>query len=165
MASSSQSSITIAFKSGVSSFKSMISAVSAVNQLMNGMRLPTAEDELLSLLLVDLDLFCSKSNPQDVDCAIIKYCSLLDSFVERLKLSADSGKNSSSGSKAPQLLNEIIRKAWAVPTHGHELDYTLCNTLRTRDGLLMSNCIANDHKLQFSSAKLLEQCLTTEALM
>ncbi|KYM83763.1 Sterile alpha and TIR motif-containing protein 1 [Atta colombica] len=123
MASSSQSSITIAFKSGVSSFKSM----SAVNQLINGMRLPTAEDELLSLLLDDLDLFCSKSNPQDADCAIVKYCSLLDSFVEQLKLSAD------------------------------------CNILRTRGGLdLMSNCVANDHELQFSSARLLEQCLTTE---
>ncbi|XP_011684352.1 PREDICTED: sterile alpha and TIR motif-containing protein 1 isoform X3 [Wasmannia auropunctata] len=167
MASSSQSSITIASKSGVSSSKSMISAASAVNQLMNGMRPPTAEDELLSLPLDDLDLLCSKSNPQDVDCAIAKYCGLLDSFVERLKASADSGKSSGSGSKAPQLLNrvnEIIRKAWAVPTHGHELGYTLCNTLRTRGGLdlLMSNCVANDHELQFSSARLLEQCLTTE---
>lgn len=170
MASSSQSSITIASKSGVSASKSMINAASAVNQLMNGMRPPTAEDELLSLPLDDLDLLCSKSNPQDVDCAIAKYCGLLDSFVERLKVSADGcGKSNSSGSgsKAPQLLNrvnEIIRKAWAVPTHGHELGYTLCNTLRTRGGLdlLMSNCIANDHELQFSSARLLEQCLTTE---
>ncbi|XP_070153046.1 NAD(+) hydrolase sarm1-like isoform X1 [Polyergus mexicanus] len=169
MASSSQSSITIASKSGVSASKSMINAASAVNQLMNGMRPPTAEDELLSLPLDDLDLLCSKSNPQDVDCAIAKYCSLLDSFVERLKASADGSKSSSagSGSKAPQLLNrvnEIIRKAWAVPTHGHELGYTLCNTLRTRGGLdlLMSNCVANDHELQFSSARLLEQCLTTE---
>ena len=36
MVSSSQSSVTIASKSGVSSSKSLISAVSAVNQLMNG---------------------------------------------------------------------------------------------------------------------------------
>lgn len=169
MASSSQSSITIASKSGVSASK-MISAASAVNQLMNGMRPPTAEDELLCLPLDDLDLLCSKSNPQDVDCAIAKYCSLLDNFVERLKANVDGCNKSSSvscGNKAPQLLNrvnEIIRKAWAVPTHGHELGYTLCNTLRTRGGLdlLMSNCVANDHELQFSSARLLEQCLTTE---
>ncbi|EZA50513.1 Sterile alpha and TIR motif-containing protein [Ooceraea biroi] len=166
MASSSQSSITIASKSGVSSSKSMISAASAVNQLMNGMRPPTAEDELLSLPLDDLDLLCSKSNPQDVDCAINKYCGLLDSFVERLKASAEQS-GSKSNCKAPQLLNrvnEIIRKAWAVPTHGHELGYTLCNTLRNRGGLdlLMLNCVANDDELQFSSARLLEQCLTTE---
>ncbi|KAK2581225.1 hypothetical protein KPH14_008022 [Odynerus spinipes] len=158
MASSSQSSITIASK-GVTSKSSMISAANAVNQLMNGMR--PAEDELLSLPLDDLDLLCSKSNPQDVDRAIAKYCGFLDSFVERLK--ANDGKNG----KAPLLLNrvnEIIRKAWAVPTHGHELGYSLCNTLRTRGGLdlLMSNCVASDHELQFSSARLLEQCLTTE---
>jgi len=96
-----------------------------------------------------------------MDCAIAKYCRLLDSFVERLKVSADSGKSSSSGSKASQLLNrmnEIIRKTWAVPTHSHELGYILCNTLKTRGGLdlLMSNCVANDHELQFSSARLLD---------
>ncbi|KOX68495.1 Sterile alpha and TIR motif-containing protein 1, partial [Melipona quadrifasciata] len=153
---SSQSSITIA--KGISK-SSMISAASAVNQLMNGMR--PAEDELLSLPLDDLDLLCAKSNPQDVDRAIAKYSNFLDSFVERLK--ANDYKNG----KAPLLLNrvnEIIRKAWAVPTHGHELGYSLCNTLRTRGGLdlLMSNCVASDKELQFSSARLLEQCLTTE---
>ncbi|XP_017760972.1 PREDICTED: LOW QUALITY PROTEIN: sterile alpha and TIR motif-containing protein 1-like [Eufriesea mexicana] len=157
-AASSQSSITIASK-GVTSKSSMISAANAVNQLMNGIR--PAEDELLSLPLDDLDLLCSKSNPQDVDRAIAKYPSFLDSFVERLK--ANDCKNG----KAPLLLNrvnEIIRKAWAVPTHGHELGYILCNTLRTRGGLdlLLSNCIASDHELRFSLARLLEQCLTTE---
>lgn len=155
---SSQSSITIASK-GVTSKSSMICAANAVNQLMNGIR--PAEDELLSLPLDDLDLLCSKSNSQDVDRAITKYSNFLDNFVERLK--ANDCKND----KAPLLLNrvnEIIRKAWAVPTYGHELGYTLCNTLRTRGGLdlLMSNCVASDHELQFSSARLLEQCLTTE---
>ena len=157
-ASSSQSSITIA--KGVTSKSSMLSATAAVNQLMNGIR--PAEDELLSFPLDDLDLLCTTSNPQDVDRAIAKYSNLIDAFVERLR-SPDSNKTG----KAPLLLNrvnEIIRKAWAVPTHGHELGYTLCNTLRTRGGLdlLISNCVASDHELQFSSARLLEQCLTTE---
>ncbi|KAG7198926.1 hypothetical protein KM043_015740 [Ampulex compressa] len=156
VASSSQSSITIASK-GVTSKSSMLTAASAVNQLMNGI-LP-AEEELLSLPLDDLDLLCSKSNPQDVERAIAKYCGFLDNFLEKLK--------SAEQKKAPLLLNrvnEIIRKAWAVPTHGHELGYTLCNTLRTRGGLdlLMTNCVASDQDLQFSSARLLEQCLTTE---
>ncbi|XP_066591277.1 NAD(+) hydrolase sarm1 isoform X2 [Prorops nasuta] len=156
MASSSQSSITIASK-GVTSKASMISAASAVNQLMNGMR--TTDDELLSLPLDDLDLLCAKSNRQDVDRTISKYCGFLDIFVERLK--------SNDASKASLLLNrvnEIIKKAWAVPTHGHEVGYTLCNVLRTKGGLdlLMTNCIASDRELQFSSARLLEQCLTTE---
>lgn len=158
MAASSQSSVTIASK-GVSSKASMISATSAVNQLMNGMR--PAEDELLSLPLDDLDLLCSNSSPQDVERAKAKYSGFLESLVQRLK-TAD-GKNGN----APLLLNrvsEIIRKAWAVPTHGHELGYTLCNILRNRGGLdlLMSNCIAGDTEVQFSSARLLEQCLTND---
>ena len=159
MAASSQSSITINSKN-LTSKSSMISAANAVNQIMNGIR--PNDDELLNLPLDDLDLLCSNSNPQDVDQAIKKYSRFLDSFVERLK----ANEVSKSG-KAPLLLNrvnEIIRKAWAVPTHGHELGYTLCNTLRTGGGLdmLMSNCVASDTALQFSSAQLLEQCLTTE---
>ncbi|XP_043282971.1 NAD(+) hydrolase sarm1 [Venturia canescens] len=159
MASSSQSSITIASK-GVTSKSSMITAASAVNQLMNGMR--PGDDELLSLPLDDLDDLCSNSNTQDVGTAIAKYSGFLNNCVERLK-----ANDSSKSGKAPLLLNrvnEIIRKAWAVPTHGHELGYTLCNTLRTTGGLelLMTNCEASDHELQFSSARLLEQCLTTE---
>ncbi|XP_050457600.1 NAD(+) hydrolase sarm1-like isoform X1 [Cataglyphis hispanica] len=166
MVSSSQSSITIASKTSMSASKSMINAANVVNHLMNDMQSPIAEDELLSLPLDDLDLLCSKSNPQDVHFAIAKYCRLLDSFMGRLKAITD-GNKSGSCSKALQLLNkvsEIIRKAWAVPIHDHELVYTLCNTLRTRGGLdlLMSNCVTNDHELQFSSARLLEQCLTTE---
>ncbi|XP_044015576.1 NAD(+) hydrolase sarm1 isoform X2 [Aphidius gifuensis] len=157
-ATSSQSSMT--FAKGTTSKSSMITAAAAVNQLMNGNR--PGDEELLNLSLDDLDHLCSNSNPQDVDKARAKYSNFLDLFVERLK-STDSNNNG----KAPLLLNrvnEIIRKAWAVPTYGHELGYTLCNILRTRGGLdmLMTNCIANDHELQFSSAKLLEQCLTTE---
>ncbi|KAK0174785.1 hypothetical protein PV327_010515 [Microctonus hyperodae] len=159
MASSSQSSITIASK-GVTSKSSMINAATAVNQLMNGI-LP-AEDELLSLPLDDLDNLCANSIEHDVDLVTNKYAGILVNFVDRLK-SADCIKNG----KAPLLLNrvnEIIRKAWAVPTHGHNLGYKLCNTLRDHGGLdlLMSNCVSNDHELQFSSAQLLEQCLTTE---
>ena len=49
-------------------------------------------------------------------------------------------------------------------THGHELGAGLCNALRTNGGLdiLMKNCMDGDKDLQYSSAKLLEQCLTTE---
>lgn len=58
----------------------------------------------------------------------------------------------------------MIRKAWEVPTHGHELGYSLCDALRKCGGLdiIMFNCVAADKDLQFSSARLLEQCLTTE---
>lgn len=61
-------------------------------------------------------------------------------------------------------INQMIKKAWEVPTHGHELGYSLCNALRSYGGLdlLMTNCVSADKDLQFSSARLLEQCLTTE---
>lgn len=52
-----------------------------------------------------------------------------------------------------------------MPTYGHELGYSLCNTLRVSGGLdlLMTNCNdQNNKELQFASAQLLEQCLTTE---
>lgn len=159
MASSSQSSITIASKSATTK-SAMLTAASAVNQLMSNGHRPQ-EDELLSLPLDDLSLLTSESNSQDVERARVKYAGYLANFVDRLK-SPDSNR-----SRAPLLLdrvNEIITKAWAVPTHGHELGYTLCNTLRLRGGLdlLMSNCVSTEPDLAFSSARLLEQCLTTE---
>jgi len=58
----------------------------------------------------------------------------------------------------------MVRKAWAVPAHGHALAYSLCNVLRNKGGLdiLMDNCVSTDGDLQLSSARLLEQCLTQE---
>ncbi|XP_058465890.1 NAD(+) hydrolase sarm1 isoform X3 [Malaya genurostris] len=100
------------------------------------------------------------NNPADVENTIHKYSNHLTSYVENLQ-------HSEQLKKAPTLLNtmnEIIRRAWAVPTHGHELGASLCETLRKTGGLdiLMKNCIDSDSDVQFSSARLLEQCLTTE---
>ncbi|XP_014300815.1 NAD(+) hydrolase sarm1 isoform X2 [Microplitis demolitor] len=156
MTSSSQSSVTIASSKEVtSSTAALITAASAVNHLLNG---PYTEDDLLALPLDDLTQLCTNATAQDVEKARQKYSALLDKFVEFLK---------SSTTKAPCLLNKIhsiIQKAWAVPTHGHELGYTLCNTLRIRGGLdfMIKNCVSADPKLQFSSASVLEQCLITE---
>ena len=105
----------------------------------------------------DLERLCSQN---DVSTAIDKYCSHLNGYVNKLQ-SLDRMK------ETPNVLdkiNEIIRKAWAVPTHGHELGASLCNALRSSGGLdiLMKNCVEGDLDLQFSSARLLEQCLTTE---
>ena len=49
-----------------------------------------------------------------------------------------------------------------VPAHGHELGSTLCNALRTSGGLDLLLQGTNEPDLQFASASLLEQCLTTE---
>lgn len=66
----------------------------------------------------DLERLTSDSEAQDVERAILKYSLKLDSMVQSIKRGDERGK------KAPQLLNNIndmMRKAWAVPAHGHEL--------------------------------------------
>lgn len=134
----------------------MVSAASAVNQLINGIR---ADEEVPEdLEMDDLELLCSSSCQQDVQLVIDKYSGFLEKYFTKLKLSE---------TKAPQLLglvDKMITKAWAVPAHGHQLGYTLCNVLRQCGGLdfLISKCVAGDQDLQFSSARVLEQCLTTE---
>lgn len=123
---------------------------------MNG----NPEDEILHTSLDDLEQLSAISNYSDVEKAINKYTTYLDSSVKCIQ-------KTEHNPKAPLILNKIndvIRKAWAVPTYGHELGYTLCNALRNCGGLdlLMNNCTKTDKDLQFNSAKLLEQCLTTE---
>ena len=104
----------------------------------------------------DLEKLCSSSNRLDVEQAIIKYSQHVNQCVRQLSVQ-----------KVPKVLdslNEIIKRAWSVPTHGHELGANLCNALKQNGGLdlLMKNCMEGDKDMQFSSARLLEQCLTTE---
>ncbi|KAF4526326.1 hypothetical protein B566_EDAN015480 [Ephemera danica] len=137
------------------------SSSSQMSQLVNGVGLLSVEDEATSAQLFDeLERLSLISTPQDVERAIQKCEAYLNTYIQRLR-------KPSEAAAAPQLLgcvNELMRKAWAVPTHGHELGYSLCNSLRNCGGLdlLISNCIQSDAALQFASARLLEQCLTTE---
>ncbi|XP_070496571.1 NAD(+) hydrolase sarm1-like isoform X1 [Chironomus tepperi] len=105
----------------------------------------------------DLENLSSTSNPLDVEQAILKYSQHVNMCVRQLCF---IGK----APEALEKLNEIVRRAWAVPTHGHELGASLCNALKQNGGLdiLMKNCMEGDEELQFSSARLLEQCLTTD---
>ncbi|KAK5645306.1 hypothetical protein RI129_006606 [Pyrocoelia pectoralis] len=158
--SSSQSNITYTTSKGIhTSSSSMLQSAASQFQLMNGSSIKPDED-LMNMSFEDLDELSSTSNQQDVERAIHKYSTYLDLSVKNLQ------KNS-FGKKSPAILNrinEVIQKSWAVPTYGHELGYSLCNTLRNCGGLdlIMTNCITSDEELQFSSARLLEQCLTTE---
>ncbi|XP_063841948.1 NAD(+) hydrolase sarm1-like isoform X3 [Scylla paramamosain] len=111
----------------------------------------------------DLDKLSSNSQPGDVQNTIMRYSGVMYTFVEKLKnLTVNQ-----SLKDAPTLLeniDEMMRKAWSVPTYGHELGFSLCNVLRTNGGmdLLLDNCRSENSDLKFSSAKVLEQCLTTE---
>lgn len=76
----------------------------------------------------DLEQLCNNGNTKDVEMAVNKYSHFLDTNLRTLQRPEHE-------KKVPPVLdaiNEIVRKAWAVPTYGHELGYSLCNTLRSR---------------------------------
>lgn len=94
--------------------------------------------------------------------AILKYSGVMSKYVDQLKNTTPEGF-----AKAPTLLdnmNEMMKQAWSLPSYGHDLGYSLCKVIRHNGGLdiLLDNCVSGDSALQFSSAKVLEQCLTTE---
>ncbi|KAL1441998.1 hypothetical protein MTO96_000996 [Rhipicephalus appendiculatus] len=107
----------------------------------------------------ELDTLRSPLSQPEVDKAISRFASRMALCVEQLKTAAEE--------EAVELLatmSIIIRKAWAVPTYGHDLGFTMCNILRTNGGLdvILKNCSSGSEELQFASARLLEQCLSTE---
>nr|XP_040230386.2 NAD(+) hydrolase sarm1 isoform X2 [Anopheles coluzzii] len=148
VSSTTQSTFTMSNTSTISS-SSQMSTLSSSSSAALGDDFPSFEDfERLG------------NTPEEIDSTIMKYSKHLANYVQNLQQTEQL-------KKAPTLLNhmnEIIRRAWAVPTHGHELGASLCDTLRNTGGLdiLMRNCVDNDSEVQFSSARLLEQCLTTE---
>ncbi|XP_049867413.1 NAD(+) hydrolase sarm1 isoform X2 [Pectinophora gossypiella] len=153
------SNMTISNKSMSTKSSTLLS--SQRSQLLNGTIKPGDED-LTNLTFEDLDRLNTNSNQKDVDMAIQKYSTRMNAFIKSIKNNEMDMKNASVHFNK---LNEMLRRAWAVPTYGHELGYSLCNALRTSGGLdiLMTNCLESSNPdLQFSSAKLLEQCLTTE---
>ncbi|XP_049776158.1 NAD(+) hydrolase sarm1 isoform X3 [Schistocerca cancellata] len=144
--------------------KSVVASASQMSQLVNG-HLRSAEDELLSETFQDLDQLSANSNPKEVEKVIVKYSQCLERLVQSLERGGGGGGGAAA--RVPQALdrvNELVRRAWSVPRHGHELGYSLCNALRVCGALdmLVRNCSSDDGELQFSSARLLEQCLTTE---
>lgn len=154
VSSATQSNFLITKKNVCSSSSSGSSSMISSSTMGTGRSL----EEMLNF--EDLEGLCSSSSQKDVEKAIGKYTHCLDNYVKSLQ-------TTEQGSRAPTVLeriNEIIRRAWAVPTFGHELGHTLCNELRNSGGLdlLMRNCMEGDSDLKFSSARLLEQCLTTE---
>ncbi|XP_058054907.1 NAD(+) hydrolase sarm1 isoform X1 [Anopheles bellator] len=155
ISSSTQSSFTMSNTSTISASSAQMSTLSS-SSTRNGMLLQDQQDGMLAFE----DLERLGSCPDEIEGTISKYSTHLERYVQSLQQTEPL-------KRAPTMLNqmnEIIRRAWAVPTHGHELGATLCDTLRNTGGLdlLMRNCVDNDSEVQFSSARLLEQCLTTE---
>lgn len=160
-ASSSQSNYSMQQISGTSS-----SISSSSHQQLSATQSGTAGHLLNidNISFEDLEQLCNNSNTKDVESAISKYSDFLDSNVKSLQQQLHHQSAAAEPMTRLDSINTVIRKAWAVPTYGHELGYSLCNKLRVSGGLdlLMKNCVDLDKELQFSSAQLLEQCLTTE---
>ncbi|XP_063704161.1 NAD(+) hydrolase sarm1 isoform X3 [Culicoides brevitarsis] len=144
--SSSQSKITYSGTSMITSSSQM-----STHSLVNG----NIKDEEFIDTFRDLEQVSGVTSQKDVERAISKYTNTLESYIK------------SSNKESPTTLdhiNDVMRRAWVVPQWGHELGLSLCNTLRSSGGLdlVLKNCSENDKELQFSSARLLEQTLTTE---
>ncbi|CAG4910929.1 unnamed protein product [Colias eurytheme] len=152
------SNMTISSKN-ISSTAKMLSSHS--DGLLNGTNKPVGSD-LLNLTFEDLDELNLRSSQSEIDAAKQKYTNRMNAFISAIK---EDKMDNNYTSLHFNKVNEMLRKAWAVPTYGHDLGNSLCNTLRTSGGLdlLMENCMEyKNPELQFSSAKILEQCLTTE---
>lgn len=131
-----------------------------IDEIFNGTSKPNSE--LLSLNFDDLKELNSHSSQKEIETAIQKYSNRMSVFISAIK---SGNMDNNTAFLYFNKVNDMLRKAWAVPTYGHELGISLCNTLRTSGGLdvLMENCMeSKNRELQISSAKILEQCLTTE---
>ncbi|KAF6206107.1 hypothetical protein GE061_017332, partial [Apolygus lucorum] len=118
------------------------------------------EDERSRISFEDLENLSATSTQHEVEMAKTKYTEQLAKAVITIR----NAKGEQS-KRIPTILNSMnlmVRKAWEVPTHGHELGSALCNALRTNGGLDFLLTSTNVVEQQFASAKLLEQCLTSE---
>ncbi|GFR01371.1 NAD(+) hydrolase sarm1 [Trichonephila clavata] len=108
----------------------------------------------------DVQILSDDSPSTDVDKAKLRFESRMATCVEKLKTAI-------SVEEATTLLStmsDLFRKAWSIPNYGHELGTRLCNIMRERGGLkiIVDNCSSENSDLQFRSAELLEQCMSTE---
>ncbi|XP_054717829.1 NAD(+) hydrolase sarm1-like isoform X2 [Uloborus diversus] len=108
----------------------------------------------------DIQILSEESSSSEVEKAVQRFKSRMATCVEKLKVA-------SSIEEATTLLStmsDLVKKAWAIPNFGHDLGIAMCNILRTNGGLkiVVDNCSSENLDLQFRSAELLEQCLSTE---
>lgn len=120
--------------------------------------LPIEEVQKSLIHFEDLESLTPETHTNKVEAALVKYVSVLSNSVELMK-----GHDSKDIADTIGKINNMMVKAWEVPAIGHQIGYTLVDTLTKRGGLdiLINNCVAEDDDLKFQSAKLLQQCLVT----
>ncbi|CAG7823163.1 unnamed protein product [Allacma fusca] len=114
-----------------------------------------------ALVFEDLDSLGWDSSRQEVDQVIDKYSTELSSIVEILRDTDDDNR------KSVDHLNYasgVMKAAWKVPGHGHQVGGNLCDTFRKMGGLdlLIDNFSSHKTDLRVASARLLEQSLTAD---
>jgi len=119
-----------------------------------------SKEDLLNVKFDDPDQMQDVANNSAVENAIHKYSSFLDNNVN--VLTCDEYAHLGAANEVIDKILDMMCKAWSVSKF--KLRYALCNTSQGCRGLdlLINNCVYRDKILQFSSARLLEQCLIME---
>lgn len=92
--------------------------------------------------------------------------SSLQKLTEQLKLKIDIIKSSGSSDNHIQALRDIsllMEQAWAIPTHGRDVAYNLCDMMRDEHALdiVIGNCASKNKELMKTSGRLLDKILST----
>jgi hypothetical protein len=88
--------------------------------------------------------------------------SSLQQLTEQLKLKIDIIKSSGSNENHIQALRDIsllMEQAWAIPTHGRDVAYNLCDMMRDEHALdiVIGNCASKNKELMKTSGRLLDK--------
>ncbi|KAL5234559.1 hypothetical protein ACI65C_001969 [Semiaphis heraclei] len=112
------------------------------------------EHYLLNTNFDDLDRIRDSMHPRDVENAVNKYSLYVENAVKGLV----AGKFADA--QGPNLLNKLYNLLCLASTI-RELNSLLRNKFRDSGGtnLLIKNCVSKDPRLQYSSARLLVECL------
>ncbi|KAF0306819.1 Sterile alpha and TIR motif-containing protein 1 [Amphibalanus amphitrite] len=126
-------------------------------ELQEGVATPSSP--AVAFAVEELEQLERSTNPLDVNQAVIKCSHHMSTMVRSLE--------SSEPEKFGSIFDEMdvmLRRAWSVPTYGHELGNSLCDVMRANGGLdvLISSCNTGSKEMDLKSARVLEQCLTTE---
>ena len=156
---SSHSSVSTSAKLSLGRSSSLLSN-NQLEDMMNKLQMTHEDVENGLRAFDDLERLTPTTNLKSVENALVKYCGIMSGSVNAMK------KNENADSLADWMskVNDMMTKAWEVPSFGHEIGVTLCDILRKNGGLdlLIDNLQTDNENLQYQSAKLLQQCLVTE---
>ncbi len=146
-------------KFSVTRSNSLMSA-NQLQELMNNMHMTHEEVKSGLKHFDDLEKLTPTTSVKNVENALVKYCGIMMGSVDAMKKDMDADSLADWMSK----VNGMMTKAWEVPSFGYEIGNSLCDIMRNNGGLdlLLDKCASDNPKLQYQSAKLLQQCLVTE---